>query len=337
MVYTLDGAQPTPFVASAGGKDTIVSWSPGTGVRAAGTLLQGERLSAKWALDTGTFVCSTKAQAEQQLKLSENLSLEKRPAFDPTPSRAPISLPQPAVVVAASVRSAVVGPPADAVGVAQTGAGGGAAPGHKPHSTATQPGPGQDQPVAMNSVRVPRPRPSFPLRYELAIVLAMFVLVNIVSAFSQAQIGVNDGKGWDGAWYVTVAQEISGGQPLVAEAPFVYRVGTPALAALVDRDNLILGFKVVNLAANVTLTLLLMVWLRLFVKDWRVRLGLILAFLLQWHGPIRFVHFYPVAADNWFAALLLAGLLAIHSLEKRVSWLAIAAVSVLALLGHAGS
>src|SRR5215471_15199780 len=124
----------------------------------------------------------------------------------------------------------------------------------------------------MTAVHVHRHRPSLPLRFELAIVLAMFVLVNIVSAFSQVQIGVNDGKGWDGAWYVTVAQEISSGKPLVAEAPFVYRVGTPFLAALVDKDNLILGFKVVNLAANVTLTVLLMLWLRLFVRDWRVRL-----------------------------------------------------------------
>jgi hypothetical protein len=185
----------------------------------------------------------------------------------------------------------------------------------------------------MTAAHVHRHRPSLPLRFELAIVLAMFVLVNIVSAYSQVQIGVNDGQGWDGTWYVTVAQEISSGHPLIAEAPFVYRVGTPFLAALVDRDNLIVGFKIVNLAANLTLTLLLTVWLRIFVRDWRVRLGLILAFLFQWHGPIRFVHFYPVAADNWFAALLLAGLLAVHSLEKRTSWLTIAAISALAVLG----
>src|SRR5262249_34922773 len=92
-VFTLDG-QTAPRVKAAARADNVVSWSAGTGVRAAGTLLQGERLSAKWALDTGTFVCSTKAQAEQQLKLSENLTFDSSPAFDLSPRSQPASLPQ---------------------------------------------------------------------------------------------------------------------------------------------------------------------------------------------------------------------------------------------------
>jgi hypothetical protein len=170
-------------------------------------------------------------------------------------------------------------------------------------------------------------------RTELTVAFAMFAAVTVITAAFQPQIDINDGKGWDGAAYYTVAQELSGGQALTADAPFVYRVGTPFLASLVDPNNLVLSFKIVNLAANATLTLLLLVWLRLFIGDWRIRLGLIAAFLLQWHGPVRFTLFYPVAADNWFAALLLAGLLVVHALSKRGSWLLIAGVTALAVLG----
>src|SRR5262249_55237330 len=57
----------------------------------------------------------------------------------------------------------------------------------QPGSTRTQPAVATIKPFTMHSVRVPRPQ--FPLRLELAIVLALFVLVNLISAVSQVQIG----------------------------------------------------------------------------------------------------------------------------------------------------
>jgi hypothetical protein len=171
------------------------------------------------------------------------------------------------------------------------------------------------------------------MRSEFLIVLAMFLLVNVMSFLFQPQIGINDGKGWDGAAYYTVAEEISTGQALVAEAPFVYRVGTPFLASLVSRNDLVLGFKIINLAANFAMTFLLLAFLRLYVKDWRIRLALVAAFLLEWHGPVRFTHFYPVASDNLMVTMLLGGLLTIHSVRHRATWLTIATLSALAVLG----
>jgi hypothetical protein len=184
--------------------------------------------------------------------------------------------------------------------------------------------------MTLSAMKLPRlvsPRPEF------LIALGMFLLVNVLSFLFQPQIGINDGKGWDGAAYYTVAQEIATGQALIAEAPFVYRVGTPFLASLVSRNDLVLGFKIINLAANCAMTLLLLAFLRLYVKDWRVRLALVAAFLLEWHGPVRFTHFYPVAADNLMVTMLLGGLLAIHSVRNRVAWRTIATLSALAIVG----
>jgi hypothetical protein len=171
------------------------------------------------------------------------------------------------------------------------------------------------------------------LRTELLIALAMFIGVNVLSAAFQAETGINDGKGFDGSFYYTVAEQLSSGQALTSEAPFVYRVGVPLLAALVDKSDIVQGFKLVNLATNLVMTLLLVLFLRLYVRDWRIRLGLMAAFLVQWHGPIRYVYFNPVAVDNLMATFLLAGLLALHYLRDRASWLLIGSLWALAVLG----
>jgi len=170
-------------------------------------------------------------------------------------------------------------------------------------------------------------------RGEAILALAMFALVNVVSAVLQPQIAVNNGQGWDGAAYYAVAEQISHGQAPTAETPFVYRVGTPVLAELLFKNDLLLGFKVVNLLADALITLLLITWLRRFVGDWRVRLGLIAAFVLQLHGPVRFLHFYPVATDHLFIVALLAGMLVLYSARERITWLLVAGVSVITMLG----
>ena len=71
-------------------------------------------------------------------------------------------------------------------------------------------------------------------------------------------------------------QMARGVRPVTADAPMVYRVGTPALAALVHRagwdgGDLFGAFWAVNLAANAFSLALLTAWLRRFVGDWRVR------------------------------------------------------------------
>jgi hypothetical protein len=173
----------------------------------------------------------------------------------------------------------------------------------------------------------------FGFRLEVLVAASMFVLVNVASAVFQPQISVNDGKGWDGAAYYAVAEEIVEGQTPAAESPFVYRVGTPFLTALLFKNDLTLGFKAVNLLADALITLLLVVWLRRFLGDWRIRLGLVTAFLLQWHGPVRFLHFYPIATDHMFIAALLCGLLAIYSARLRLTWMLVAGVSLITVLG----
>ncbi len=158
-------------------------------------------------------------------------------------------------------------------------------------------------------------------RIEAIVLAATFVVVNLLAAALQKQISYNDGKGWEGVAYYSVAQQFAEGRRFVeADAPEVYRVGGPFLAALVHRASgldLFASFKVVNGTANALTLALLVVWLRRFVADWRVRTALGLAFVLQWDTPTRWMYFFPAHTDPWMWVFLLGGLIAVEHYRAR--------------------
>lgn len=156
-------------------------------------------------------------------------------------------------------------------------------------------------------------------RAEAWLLALAFVLVNLAGAWFQPQITKDGGKGWEGIEYYRMADAMARGlHPVTAEAPMIYRVGTPALAALLHRTggdggDLFTAFRGVNLVANALALALLVAWLRRFLGDWRLRAALGLAWLLQWDTPTRWLWFYPAHADAWMWVFLLAGLLAVDA------------------------
>lgn len=154
--------------------------------------------------------------------------------------------------------------------------------------------------------------------FEVIFCFVVFVLVNALSSYFQPLITVNEGKGWDGSNYYGMAEQIAKGEPIQIRSPHCFRLGVPLLAALVSKHNLILGFKIVNLAANVLTLVLFVIWIRLFINDWRIRCLLVLLLLTQWLGPFRFVYYYPVLTEYTYYSLLLLGLLCIHLARTRL-------------------
>jgi hypothetical protein len=157
---------------------------------------------------------------------------------------------------------------------------------------------------------------------EAIVIFLAFALVNVASqAFQEplsyhelVEIGV-----FDAAYYYVMAEQLSLGELPETDAPFVYRIGTPLLVGLLF-DDLLLGFKVVNLAANALTVILLVHWLRLYLGDWRIRVLLVLLFLTQWHAPVRFLYYYAPFADPWMFIFLLLGLILTHEVRERPSW-----------------
>jgi hypothetical protein len=170
------------------------------------------------------------------------------------------------------------------------------------------------------------------LLLELILVAAIFIASNVNSILRQKQNTYNGGTAWEGAYYV-VAHEFANHQPLAADAPYVYRVATPWLVALVAPHDLFLGFHLVNIVGSAVTSVLLIFWFRCFVTDWRIRVLLVTLFLIQWDAPPRLVYHSPMHADAWLFAFVVADLLVLRSYLRRPGNGAILALSVLAAVG----
>ena len=178
----------------------------------------------------------------------------------------------------------------------------------------------------------PTGRPSE--RYlELPTVLLIFATVAGVSTPLQAPITVSGGRGWDGTFYYAMAEQMSHGLVPATAAPFVFRVGTPFLAALLAPQHLLHGFLVVNAVGAAIATISLLYWLRLYVADPLIRILLITAFLIQWNAPLRFSFFYPAYTDPWAIVFLIAGLIAVHRLRQHRTAFWLASTCVICFLG----
>ncbi|MBC7814955.1 MAG: hypothetical protein H7175_27605 [Burkholderiales bacterium] len=143
---------------------------------------------------------------------------------------------------------------------------------------------------------------------ENAAIVVMFVLVSLWSIAFQPQNNVN---GYDGMFYLNMAQTMAHGQPVTGPVPWIYRVGTPFLAAIVApiTGDMVAAFKLVNIAASLLTTLLLAVYLRRHVGSMYARLIVMFLYLTMWHAPVRFAYFYPTSVDFWLMAFVLAALL----------------------------
>lgn len=160
------------------------------------------------------------------------------------------------------------------------------------------------------------------LFFELLICLGLFALVGFIYS-SQPRISCNDGKGWDGVTYYNMATQFQQGSPKIAgDVPFVKRLGTPYLVskyADYTGKDILTSARDVNLAGAAIVLFLLALWLRRFLSKAWIRISLCILYLLAWHGPLRFLFYYPFISDVWGVAWLIASLLLMDMTKKK--WL----------------
>lgn len=169
---------------------------------------------------------------------------------------------------------------------------------------------------------------------EFAFYLVVFLVVNALSAHFQSPMNLDEGRGWDGIQYGRIAEQYLNHEPIQGNAPFCYRIGTPIISGLLKPHDLVNGFKLVNLGANFLTFAFFVVWIRIFVGDWRIRCLLALLLVSQWLAPFRMVYYYPVSTDNVQYMFLVLGFLCIYLARLRpvlgtVSLAAVVSVGVL--------
>ena len=158
-----------------------------------------------------------------------------------------------------------------------------------------------------------------------ALVLAVLVvLVAGVFALTQPPIDRNQGQGFDGVQYHQMAEQLRQGEPVRAEAPFVFRIGTPLAAGVVSRTlgTPTLGaFAIVNLLAAAGFLALLYRYLRTTGSSSRWASILVMLAATAWVMPLRFTLFYPAVSDPLFLVALVAALLALErGRAAALSW-----------------
>ena len=169
--------------------------------------------------------------------------------------------------------------------------------------------------------------------FEYGFAVVTFAAVLAISLATQEPMTANAGRGFDGATYYAAAEQLAAGGAPAGEARFASRLGTPLLAALVSPDDLIDGFRIVNLSAALVSTLLFLAWLRRYLDTPWLRLVLVAVYASHWLQLIRFTVFYPVLADACAQAFCFAGLLAIGAYQKTPSAGTLAIVAAISAVG----
>jgi len=170
-------------------------------------------------------------------------------------------------------------------------------------------------------------------RVQYLIVILLFIAVNLISFFTQQRINVNDGKGWDGVEYFEIAKEISEGKVITGPAPLVYRVGTPFLASVINKNDLLNGFFIANLAANFLSLLLTFAYLKIYLKNFYVIIALVIFYLFHWMCNTRFIYYYPSITDPWGLTFLLSGLVLIEKYRRDKSNICILFLCLISFTG----
>lgn len=177
-----------------------------------------------------------------------------------------------------------------------------------------------------------------PLLTEWSWILGACLLLNLSFASDQRVTSVRGGLGLDGVQYYAMARQIPRELPPKAATPFVYRLGTPFLAAALAKSQdwvIAAGFDRVNFAANLLTISLLTVWLRRHVASAFARVLVVIFFMVEPHSPMRFAYYYPVYVDPAAITFLMAGLLGLDWFELRRGFPRAAGITLLVAVGVA--
>lgn len=155
---------------------------------------------------------------------------------------------------------------------------------------------------------------NLPSGLEFLITALMVIFVNVFSFYTQDLISYNEGKGWDGVDYYKIADDISNNMVPEARAPFVYRIGTPFLASIVEPQNLMAAFTKINIIASSLIPFALLFWISLFYRGLFFRILPVALFSFTWHAPIRMTYFYPIHTDPLAILIMLVLLITLNFL-----------------------
>lgn len=143
---------------------------------------------------------------------------------------------------------------------------------------------------------------------NLSIVLILNILIFFIYSNFQSKISINDNLGYDGVFYVVLANQFKNNEKLETNAPFVYRIGTPFLASLFE--NIPQAFFYINIIFSILSSLLVFILLTQYL-NYYYSIFLSILYQLHWVSGIRYILFDPIGVDYIALCFMFSGLILI--------------------------
>src|SRR4051812_39874009 len=155
-----------------------------------------------------------------------------------------------------------------------------------------------------------------PQETQLPLLALLAALIGIVYLCTQPPTADFGGRGWDGRFYYSMAEDVAQGRAPHAAKPYALRVALPWLVGHLFPGDLLWGFKLLNEAFGFLSLLLLVLFLKKTgLKDLTIGLLSIVFVISPW-GPIRFSAYYPALTDPSAQFFILLSLYASLALKR---------------------
>jgi hypothetical protein len=172
----------------------------------------------------------------------------------------------------------------------------------------------------------------FLFRYGYVALSILFFALLAIYYVTQDPITFNNGKGFDGVKYVDIVEQLRAGEPIAGPAPFVYRLATPYLVALLP-FTILTSYFIVNSIFALISGLLLFYWLKETLANAWISFGFVIFLFLHWQASLRFTVFYPADCDPLAIIFVMLGLIVLQKLNKNFSWKKLSLFTVLVFVG----
>jgi hypothetical protein len=161
---------------------------------------------------------------------------------------------------------------------------------------------------------------------NILILIAASILLFLFFQQTQSPLSHRGGMGWDGEHYFKIAQQIIDDTPIVGAGPLVFRIGTPALVAMLVKlglaEDIMEGFFYINILFSFANIFVVYFIISQFVKPWAALIGGML-YPLHWISVARYTFFTALWTDPGGLFFLYLGLAAMIVLHQRYGALSI--------------
>ena len=177
--------------------------------------------------------------------------------------------------------------------------------------------------------------PPFSIRtlVETALVFGSVLLLALFYLNIQEPASLAPGFDWDEKQYRLMAGQFRAGETVSADAPEVYRIGTPFIASLLPFEDLTDAFFFLEMTAAILAIMLLYFWLRLHLQSLILPILFVGLSVTTLWGPIRATTFHLHGIEGSSFLLIMIGYLSLYFFDRsgKLQW-----VALLCLVSAAG-